>query len=224
VSRHLNLWQLSLVGSVEHPTGRLTRVIFHATGTGKSSCHVTMQDTQDPTVQAEFDLPKTAASVAQKALDARRFTLVNYDGGLPIDRKPHRDGTFVLTADNRWQLHFAATARWLHGPCEGYRFEVADTGPSSCRVTMHTAQGPSSTASFDLPNDSGEEVRRCIPIPVPVDNQAESALGPQEPTPLLSVAAPNTLEQIRQLAEMRDSGILTEAEFEAKKTELLGRL
>jgi hypothetical protein len=31
-------------------------------------------------------------------------------------------------------------------------------------------------------------------------------------------------DQIRQLAELRDSGILTEAEFQAKKAELLSRM
>ena len=40
-----------------------------------------------------------------------------------------------------------------------------------------------------------------------------------------SVAAPETIpEQITQLAELRNSGILTDAEFEAKKAELLGRM
>ena len=33
-----------------------------------------------------------------------------------------------------------------------------------------------------------------------------------------------TFDQIRKLAELRESGILTEEEFTAKKTELLGRL
>lgn len=34
----------------------------------------------------------------------------------------------------------------------------------------------------------------------------------------------SVVDQIRQLAELRDAGILTEAEFEVKKTELLSRL
>jgi hypothetical protein len=36
--------------------------------------------------------------------------------------------------------------------------------------------------------------------------------------------APSVVEQLQQLANLRDAGILTEAEFEAKKTEMLGRL
>ncbi len=34
----------------------------------------------------------------------------------------------------------------------------------------------------------------------------------------------DALEQLRKLGELRDAGVLTDAEFEAKKTELLGRL
>jgi predicted Zn-dependent peptidase len=41
------------------------------------------------------------------------------------------------------------------------------------------------------------------------------------------VAAPpaaNVPEQIEQLAQLRDQGHITEAEFEQKKSELLGRM
>jgi hypothetical protein len=40
------------------------------------------------------------------------------------------------------------------------------------------------------------------------------------------VSAPSTspLDQIRQLAELGDAGVLTEGEFGTKKAELLGRL
>jgi hypothetical protein len=39
-----------------------------------------------------------------------------------------------------------------------------------------------------------------------------------------SVTSPDTLEQLRKLGELRASGVLTDAEFEAKKTELLRRI
>jgi hypothetical protein len=45
--------------------------------------------------------------------------------------------------------------------------------------------------------------------------------------PRLSDAAPASLspvDRLKQLAEIRDSGILTDAEFEAKKAEILGRM
>jgi hypothetical protein len=40
--------------------------------------------------------------------------------------------------------------------------------------------------------------------------------------PTSAPAAPTALEQLRQLGELRDAGVVTEAEFEAKKAQLLG--
>jgi len=42
------------------------------------------------------------------------------------------------------------------------------------------------------------------------------------PTP--TAAQPDVVDQIRRLGELRDAGVLTAAEFDAKKAELLGRL
>jgi Short C-terminal domain len=42
--------------------------------------------------------------------------------------------------------------------------------------------------------------------------------------PAAPLPAENPAEQIKQLAELRDAGVLTQAEFDAKKTELLGRM
>ena len=39
-----------------------------------------------------------------------------------------------------------------------------------------------------------------------------------------SNAAADPLEQLRKLAELRDAGLVTDAEFEAEKTELLRRV
>ncbi|MGH7609786.1 MAG: SHOCT domain-containing protein [Candidatus Dormibacteria bacterium] len=45
-----------------------------------------------------------------------------------------------------------------------------------------------------------------------------------EPTAMSSAPTVSIVDQIKRLAELRDAGILTEAEFEAKKTELLDRI
>jgi hypothetical protein len=42
--------------------------------------------------------------------------------------------------------------------------------------------------------------------------------------PTVAPSAPDVLGQIEQLARLRDAGVLTNEEFEAKKAELLGRL
>ena len=46
------------------------------------------------------------------------------------------------------------------------------------------------------------------------------AQGAYEPAP---VAGDDTLAQLQQLGELRASGVLTEAEFEAQKARILGR-
>lgn len=43
--------------------------------------------------------------------------------------------------------------------------------------------------------------------------------APPQPAPPTDV-----MDQLRKLGELRDAGVLTEAEFEAKKADLLGRL
>jgi Short C-terminal domain len=49
------------------------------------------------------------------------------------------------------------------------------------------------------------------PAPVPADD-----------TPAATSASP--LDAIRELGELRDAGLITEDEFQSKKTELLGRI
>jgi hypothetical protein len=42
------------------------------------------------------------------------------------------------------------------------------------------------------------------------------------PPPQVAPAEPDTVEQLRRLAELRDQGILTEEEFSAEKRKILG--
>jgi hypothetical protein len=49
----------------------------------------------------------------------------------------------------------------------------------------------------------------------------EAAPAPQ-PAPAPAAAAPDPIEQLTQLAALKDSGALTEAEFEAQKAKILG--
>jgi hypothetical protein len=60
-----------------------------------------------------------------------------------------------------------------------------------------------------------EQARRGVP------ELREMLAGSQNPAP---VAAPDVADQLRKLAELRDLGVLTQAEFDAKKMELLARL
>jgi hypothetical protein len=46
----------------------------------------------------------------------------------------------------------------------------------------------------------------------------------QAPAPAPTQAAPDPIEQLKRLGELRDAGVVTDAEFEAKKADLLSRL
>jgi len=49
--------------------------------------------------------------------------------------------------------------------------------------------------------------------------QPQAAAAPAEPAP---VAAPSTIDQLKQLGELKAQGILSEEEFAAQKAKLLG--
>jgi len=81
-----------------------------------------------------------------------------------------------------------------------------------------------------------EEVIRVaaeVPVPPPLPGADTARAGTVQPTARdtpARIAAPaeapsaDVLEQLRRLGELRSAGVLTDAEFEAKKTELLGRI
>ena len=52
--------------------------------------------------------------------------------------------------------------------------------------------------------------------------QQAAAPTPAQAAPAPSAPSDTTVEQIKQLAELRDQGILTEEEFSSKKKKLLG--
>jgi hypothetical protein len=51
---------------------------------------------------------------------------------------------------------------------------------------------------------------------------AHPAPPPPPPPPVAAQPAPDPIEQLKQLAALRDQGILTDEEFAAQKTKLLG--
>jgi hypothetical protein len=65
-----------------------------------------------------------------------------------------------------------------------------------------------------------EVVRVVGAIPVPPPLQPAPAHAPLAP----GAPSPDVLEQLWKLGDLRKAGVLTDAEFEAKKTELLGRI
>jgi len=69
--------------------------------------------------------------------------------------------------------------------------------------------------------------RLGVPPPLAAATTRPVGAGPAVPpgsAPVAYPPDPDALEQLRKLGELRDAGVLTAAEFEAKKAELLGRI
>jgi hypothetical protein len=64
-----------------------------------------------------------------------------------------------------------------------------------------------------------------VPTPPPLAGGAgmPPPAAPHSPAPIARIS-PDVLEQLKKLGQLRDVGVLSDAEFEAKKTELLDRL
>jgi hypothetical protein len=70
-----------------------------------------------------------------------------------------------------------------------------------------------SAPDFSAPQD-------LVPVAVNVARQPNGA----PPSPPHNLPTRDPFEQIEKLAQLRDTGALTEEEFQAKKTEILGRI
>lgn len=97
------------------------------------------------------------------------------------------------------------------------------------RIEEHTGQPPDQLEDQDL-----EQAMQELNIQsAPLTDEDQAALGaapaPAAPVPAAPApaapppsAGPSYLEELEKLGELRDKGIITDAEFEAKKKELLG--
>ncbi|MEV8595206.1 SHOCT domain-containing protein [Streptomyces sp. NPDC052012] len=80
---------------------------------------------------------------------------------------------------------------------------------------------------FRVPHDSAPGIKALLTdlvlgkVPSP-DQAPPVAAPPVQAAPAPQASAP--VEQLRQLAELRDAGILSEEEFAAKKAEILARM
>lgn len=99
------------------------------------------------------------------------------------------------------------------------------------RIQTHTGKPPEDLSEQELEaaiNDLDIETQELTDA----DVTAIEAAGPEEadpasaapPTPTVAVAppAPDYITELKRLAELRDMGIITSEDFEAKKNQLLG--
>jgi hypothetical protein len=93
------------------------------------------------------------------------------------------------------------------------------------RIEEHTGIPPDELEDADL-----EEAMQELNIqsePLSAEDQAAMGQGTEPATATAATAAPSSgeasyLQELEKLGELRDKGIITDAEFEAKKKELLG--
>ncbi len=87
------------------------------------------------------------------------------------------------------------------------------------RIEEHTGQPPDQLEDQDL-----EQAMQELNIQSqPMTDEDQAALGESAPATESSPAAESSyLEELEKLGDLRDKGIITDAEFEAKKKELLG--
>ncbi|MFD8539601.1 SHOCT domain-containing protein [Streptomyces rubrogriseus] len=84
------------------------------------------------------------------------------------------------------------------------------------------------TIGFRVPHDSAPAVKALLTdlvlgkVPAPGQAPSATAHPVREAAPSRQASTP--VEQLRQLAELRDAGILSEEEFLTKKTEILARM
>jgi len=87
------------------------------------------------------------------------------------------------------------------------------------RIEEHTGQPPDQLEDQDLEHAMQELNIQSQPL----TDEDQAALGGSAPAAEGSPAAESSyLEELEKLGELRDKGIITDAEFEAKKKELLG--
>ncbi|MGH8979381.1 MAG: PH domain-containing protein [Acidimicrobiia bacterium] len=92
-------------------------------------------------------------------------------------------------------------------------------GAGSLEIESAGTDGESRFSNVRHPDSVQQEIYRAMEV----DERNRAAWGRQGPT---AEAAPaqNIPDQLQQLADLRDKGVISAAEFEAKKTQLLERM
>ncbi len=95
----------------------------------------------------------------------------------------------------------------------------SETGMRSGKLTIFTSGNKAELKDIHPKarvTEIGDYVRARI--------SAGSSNKQSEPTAAPAAPPDGPMEQLKKLGELRDAGVLNEAEFEAKKTELLSRM
>jgi hypothetical protein len=115
-----------------------------------------------------------------------------------------QDGIMSQTSED-FPMDKVSSVQWASGMMMG-------------KITIFASGNKSEITNVN--KDDGKEI---------VDKIRHVLSAPPEPTPPAPAASPppaaaDPIEQLKRLGELRDAGVLTPEEFDAKKSDLLGRM
>lgn len=119
-------------------------------------------------------------------------------------------------------------SRWGSGSIVGATARIDATGSKrlfrDTRQTYLTIEGPDISLAAKMSGNGGLVTRAARDFAAKVNSAAMRSARAAEPTAAGTAIVADPVQQIRQLGELRDQGLLSPDEFEAKKAELLNRL
>jgi hypothetical protein len=170
----------------------------------------------------EADLATPAATAADGSLLVKGHTgQISFDGTwVTIHRKGGLARMSVGKGEKRLPVSSITAVQWKPAGAmvNGFiQFTVPGGNESRSRMgsqTTDAARDENSVVFTKKQMPDFEVLRASIETAIATPATALSA----------AAAAPDALEQLRKLAELRDAGIVSAAEFDAKKTEILSRM
>jgi hypothetical protein len=169
-------------------------------------------------------LPEGVLSTSFKH-DGHKGWLVANDDGLFIGKKK-----FVKTPDRKfivtWEpIH--CIVRWddVTGyDIDGQRQNMFAGSDISTPASMFTFKTATTQETLKIKWDNPAKLRSQLgPILARIDASNQVAMT-EAPPPAAGPEAPDPAEQLKKLSELREAGLLTEEEFQDKRTEIIKRL
>jgi hypothetical protein len=206
--------------------GFLRKGLFVASGGLSGAAGVKANSKKERTAKAleqQNRLAKKAArpTAATSSTANPVYTIVNYDGGFPSHANPERAGTLFLRPDGKWEIRFKKSTDYIYGGITRYPMTVTPVRGGRdriCRVRMTDTQDSAISANFTVVGCSAEQ----FSVKLATYRAKLLPLTPPRP-PIATASVIGVADEIAKLAELRKQGLLTEGEFVAQKSKLLGK-
>ena len=197
-------------------------VVFEAARHAAAELGYSIVHTDAAAQTVSFNTGRSMSSWAGQDLTASVFTegtgsKVVVGGSLATRGNPMGGGSQIVSWGEKEKLsrrfldslgrHLSPNEGWLPDPSGRY----PDRWWDGAQWTEWVRDKPGGTRSADPPG--------ALPVPIPASK------SPLAPAPAASDADdPDPIEQLRRLGELRDAGVVTPEQFDAKREELLRRI